>query len=310
MVDNVGTDGTDTVRNVEFLQFSDTVAPSAPVIGSATAGAGQATVRWTAPTVGIADSFSVKVLDVTTNPAGVQVGALRTAPAGATSLVVTGLTNGSKYTFQVLASNALGDSPFSAASNTVTPTATAAPGAPTIGTATAGNASATLTWTAPASNGGSAITGYTVRAFAGTVLARTQTVTGNVGTAVVTGLTNGTAYTFDVAAINAAGTGGFSARSAAVTPAAVPGAPTIGTATAGNASATVTWTAPASNGGSAITGYTVRAFAGTVLARTQAVTGNVGTVVVTGLTNGTAYTFDVAAINAGVRAGSRPERQR
>ena len=42
----------------------------------------------------------------------------------------------------------------------------------------------------------------------------------------------------------------------------------------------------------------MRAFAGTVLARTQAVTGNVGTVVVTGLTNGTAYTFDVAAVNA------------
>lgn len=218
VVDNVGIDGTDTIRNIEFLQFSDTVLPNAPVIGTATAGPGQATVRWTAPTVGVADTFSVKVLDVTTNPAGVQVGALRTAPAGATSLVVTGLTNGSQYRFQVLASNALGDSPFSALSNTVSPTTATAPGAPTIGTATAGNASATLTWTAPASNGGSAITGYTVRAFAGTVLARTQAVTGNVGTVVVTGLTNGTAYTFDVAAVNAVGTSGFSARTAAVTP--------------------------------------------------------------------------------------------
>ena len=119
VVDNVGVDGTDTIRNIEFLQFADNVLPNAPVIGTATAGAGQATVTWTAPTVGIADTFSVKVLDVTTNAAGVQVGALRTAPAGATSLVVTGLTNGSQYRFQVLASNALGDSPFSAASNTV-----------------------------------------------------------------------------------------------------------------------------------------------------------------------------------------------
>lgn len=218
-----GIDGTDTLRNVEFLQFSDTVAPNAPVIGVATAGDAQATVNFAAPTVGTASGFSVKVLDVTTNPAGVQLGALRAAPPGATSLVVTGLTNGSSYRFQVLATSALGDSQFSAVSNAVTPAPApvlTAPAAPTIGTATAGNASATLTWTAPASNGGSAITGYTVRAFAGTVLARSQAVTGNVGTVVVTGLTNGTAYTFDVAAINAVNTGAFSARSTAVTPTA------------------------------------------------------------------------------------------
>ena len=77
----------------------------------------------------------------------------------------------------------------------------------------------------------------------------------------VTGLTNGTAYTFTVAAINSVGTGPASAASNSVTPTdprhTVPGAPTIGTATAGNASATVTWTAPASNGGSAITGYVI-----------------------------------------------------
>ena len=73
----------------------------------------------------------------------------------------------------------------------------------------------------------------------------------------MTGLTNGTAYTFTVAAINAIGTGAASAQSNAVTPATVPGAPTIGTATRGNASATVTWTAPASNGGAVITGYVV-----------------------------------------------------
>ena len=137
------------------------------------------------------------------------------------------MTNGSQFRFQVLASNALGDSPFSAVSNAVTPAAAAAPGAPTVGTATAGNASATLTWTAPGSDGGSPITGYSVRAFAGAVLAKTQAVTGNVGTVVVTGLTNGTAYTFDVAAINAVGTGAFSARSAAVTPVAPAPADTV-----------------------------------------------------------------------------------
>ncbi|WP_326968254.1 peroxidase family protein [Arthrobacter sp. CG_A4] len=214
-----GIDGTDTLRNIEFLKFSDTVAPNAPVIGVATAGNAQATVNFAAPTVGTASGFLVKVLDA----AGAQVGALRPAPAGATSLVVTGLANGSAFRFQVQATSALGDSPFSAVSNAVTPAPApvlTAPGAPTIGTATAGDAAATLTWTAPASDGGSAITGYTVQAFAGATLARTQAVTGNVGTVVVTGLTNGTAYTFDVAAINAVGTGAASARSAAVTPVA------------------------------------------------------------------------------------------
>ncbi|MDQ0821165.1 Ca2+-binding RTX toxin-like protein [Arthrobacter sp. V4I6] len=303
-----GIDGTDTLRNVEVLQFSDSVAPNAPAIGTATAGNGRATVNFTAPTVGTANSFSVRVLDVTTDPAGVEVGTPRTAPADATSLVVAGLNNGSTYKFQVAATNDHGTSPFSAASNAVTPSLLAeatAPGAPAIGTATAGNASATLTWTAPASDGGSPITGYRVQAFAGTTVAATQTVTGNVGTVLVTGLTNGTAYTFDVAAINAVGTGAASAASNLATPVALAGAPTIGTATAGDASATLTWTAPASNGGSTITGYSVRAFAGTTLVRTQAVTGNISTVLVTGLTNGTAYTFDVAAINgAGTGAAS------
>ena len=69
----------------------------------------------------------------------------------------------------------------------------------------------------------------------------------------ITGLTNGTAYTFTVTATNAIGTGAASGASNSATPAGVPGAPTIGTATPGNTTASVTFTAPASNGGSAIT---------------------------------------------------------
>jgi hypothetical protein len=69
-------------------------------------------------------------------------------------------------------------------------------------------------------------------------------------------------------------------------PATVPGAPTIGIATTGNAQATVTFTAPASDGGSAITSYTATsspgAFSGNCTAPCNSI--NVG-----GLTNGVAY---------------------
>jgi hypothetical protein len=86
-------------------------------------------------------------------------------------------------------------------------------------TATAGNAQATLSWTAPSSNGGSAITGYTVTPFIGSTPQATQSFTGTSGN-IVTGLTNGTQYTFTVAATNAIGTGSASIPSNAVTPTA------------------------------------------------------------------------------------------
>ena len=90
------------------------------------------------------------------------------------------------------------------------------PDAPTIGTASAGIAQATVSFTAPSSNGGSAITSYTAtsspEAITGTV---TQSGSGNI---TVTGLTNSTAYTFTVTATNAIGTSLASAVSNSITP--------------------------------------------------------------------------------------------
>ncbi len=296
-------DGIDTLRNIERLVFSDTTVPAAPSIGTAVAGDGQATVNFTPP-AGLVTSFSVTVL----NAAGTQVGALRTAPADATSLVVTGLTNGTSYRFQVAAVNAEGTGPASGISNAVTPTAATVPvlaGPPVIGTPVAANASATVNWSAPAAvTNAPPVTGYVVRTFLGTsnTLVSTTTV-GNVTSTGIGSLTNGTGYTFDVAAVNSVGTGPVSARSAQVTPAApltAPAAPTIGTPVAGNASATVNWTAPAPAAGAApVTGYVIRTFVGTsntVFSTTPV--GNVTTSVITGLTNGTAYSFDVAATSA------------
>jgi hypothetical protein len=96
-----------------------------------------------------------------------------------------------------------------------------APGAPTGVSAVAGNAQATVSFTAPASNGGMPITSYTVTASPGGA-----TVGGSASPITVTGLTNGTSYTFTVTASNVAGTGPSSSMSNAVMPAApTPAAP-------------------------------------------------------------------------------------
>lgn len=87
------------------------------------------------------------------------------------------------------------------------------PNAPTIGTATAGDASASVAFTAPSNVGGGAITGYTVTSNPGGF-----TGTGATSPVTVSGLTNGTAYTFTVIATNAFGNSVPSAASNSVTP--------------------------------------------------------------------------------------------
>ena len=97
------------------------------------------------------------------------------------------------------------------------------PGTPTSLSATAGNAQVSLAWTAPADNGGTAITDYAVQfsSDSGATWSTFADGTSSATSATVTGLTNGTAYVFRVAAINAAGTGAYTAASSSVTPASI-----------------------------------------------------------------------------------------
>ena len=100
-------------------------------------------------------------------------------------------------------------------------------GAPVIGTATAGNGSATVGWTAPTTDGNSPITGYRVTASSSTVPAVSVLVGAAARTASVTGLINGATYQLDVVAVHAVGDGPSSGPSNAVTPATTPGTPVL-----------------------------------------------------------------------------------
>ncbi len=290
-------DGIDSVRNIERLQFSDgpvlVAAPAAPALLSVVPGTQSATVNFSfAGDTASLQSFTI-VATPTAGPAVTTTGISRTA----TSRVVTGLTAGVEFTFQVFAVSIFGSS---GGSNTATATPTAPvvlvpPAAPTIGTATAGNAQATVTWTPPAPNGGPAITSYELVTTPATIGPITGIASGATSR-VVTGLTNGVSYTFRVRAVNADGTGPLSAASNAVTPVAplAPLAPTIGTATRGNATATVTWT----DGARPVTNHNVQIFVAGVLTATRTNVGAGSSAVITGLTNGTTYRFRVVAVNA------------
>ena len=183
----------------------------APTSVTSIAGNGEATVSFTAP---LNDGGStITSYTATSNPGGITG---TVTQSGSGSIIVTGLTNDTAYTFTVTATNAIGTSAASAASNIVTPIANTVPDPPTIGTANAGNAQATISFTAPSNDGGSTITSYTATSNPGGITG-TVNQSGS-GSITVTRLTNDTAYTFSVTATNAIGTSAASAASNSATP--------------------------------------------------------------------------------------------
>src|SRR4051812_45608899 len=133
------------------------------------------------------------------------------------------------------------------------------PGAPAFNSATAGNGSVALSWSAPTSDGGSPVTGYKVYRSTSSGSEALLTTLGNQTSLTDTGLANGTTYYYKVSAVNGVGEGAQSSeRSAApAAPATAPSAPVLNSAVAGNASVTLAWIAPASDGGSPVTSYTI-----------------------------------------------------
>ncbi|WP_379159665.1 cadherin-like beta sandwich domain-containing protein [Paenibacillus sp. sgz5001063] len=175
-----------------------------PVLAAPTAGDAAVTLAWSP----VSGATGYKVF-ASTVP-GTYGTALATLGAAADSYTAAGLTNGTTYSFVVKAVNGGGDSEASAE---VSATPRTVPSAPVILGATAGDGQATINFTPPADNGGSAITSYEITASPGGSI-----TTGTASPITITGLANGTAYTFTVTAINGAGKSAKSASSSPITP--------------------------------------------------------------------------------------------
>ena len=270
--------------------------PSIVTGASATASNASAVVRFTAP----ASNGGAPIVSYTVTASTGQTCVITPTFPDPLGCTVNGLTNGTAVTFAVQANNGAYTSDSSTATIAVTPATV--PGAPTGVTGTSSEpGKVTITFTAPASNGGSAITEYVITSSPGGL---TCTATVPSTGCEITGLTNGTAYTFTAIARNLVGNSANSTPSAAVTPVGKPSIPTNIVVSAGNASATISFTAP-NTGGSAITRYDVEAYDENGVPISPALTCTLNVPFPTPLactfantlSNGLKYSFKVSATN-------------
>jgi hypothetical protein len=276
---------------VQALNSAGNGAAVSTVDLQAAEGDGEVTLTWVAPLAGNPVNYIVDygvVGSANWNSIDTQSTSL--------TYTVTGLTNGSVYDFRIIAMADQWTVQSYSSSIEVIPSGT--PTAPTV-SLVAGVNQITVSWTGATGNG-SAITDYVIRYRAnGSNVWRTASDgTGVNSEHVVTGLVNGTAYDFEVAAVNAIGTGTYS-QTVQASPRGAPNAPTILTVVTTTTTADVAWVDPANNGGAAITNYVVqykeRAAAAWTIYVGNEFTGS--SVVIRSLTPFTAYSFRVAAAN-------------
>ena len=222
-----------------------------------------------------------------------------------------------EYDIQVRAVNNNGAGPWTATSSGTTQAGP--PDAPAITTTTSGTRQVTLGWTAPGSDGGSAITKYQYRHSTDAGVTwnpdwtdvpdgdDTDTDPANETSHTVTGLTGGVVHTFELRAVNAQGASAPAETTA--TPVSAPGAPTGFDAASGTRQVTLGWTAPGSDGGSAITKYQYRHSTDAGVTwnpdwtdvpdgdDTDTDPANETSHTLTNLTNGTTYTIQLRAVN-------------
>ena len=271
---------------------STVVAPDTPTDLSATPGNRQVMLSWVQPSGGAALTHYEYEQDGS--------GTWTSTGSKAPSYTVTGLTNGQSYTFKVRAVNSAGPSAASG-SRTATPTTTE-PEAPESLRFTPGDQQVTLRWRAPPNDGGEPITHYEYEQDgSGTWISTGGTATSHT----VRGLNNGQTYMFRVRAVNALGSGAVVTLEATPSPSTgggggggprqtAPSAPRNLLAEGGDGQVKLTWEAPENDGGSEIRDYQYRIDG---KGRWISIGSTDTTHTVTGLVNGTAYVFEVQAVN-------------
>lgn len=265
--------------------------PSCPRNVVAEAGNGKIDVVWEPPS----DLGGVRLLCyvVSAHPPQAHVSPVEVA-ADTCVATLTDCKNGASVAARVVAKNEAGESE-AGMSGPVTPLAEP-PARVTEVVANAADRAASVSWKAPAFDGGCPITHYIVSAApSGTTVEVPADRYAEVVDTVVTGLANGEPTTFSVVAVNDAGSSPASQQSVAVRPAGVPGAPTAVSASAGNHQAVVTWHAPENDGGSEVTEYIVTASSSEIPALRVPATTLAATI--RGLMNGDPVCFTVAAVN-------------
>ena len=270
-------------ESVASDSFTPRTTPSAPSITSVTAGDSTVSVVFTAGATGgsVITDFEYQLngagswfsLGTTSSPASI------------------GVTNGVAYTVKLRAVNVAGSGAESDASDSFTPRTT--PSAPIV-VATAGDGSASISFTAGA-DGGASITKYQYQLGSGSWV----DAVGTSSPISISGLTNGTNYNIKLRAVNSAGDGAAS-DAVSVTPRTVPGAPSITSVTPGDSTVSVAFTAGAT-GGSSITDYEYQ-LNGSGSWFSLGTTSSPASI---GVTNGLAYTVKLRAVNvAGSGAAS------
>ena len=262
--------------------------PSAPTLTSVLLGDSFETLNFTAPS----DNGGTPITSYTAN--ALLTGTVIKSSTGTSSpITITGLTNGTSYTFNVVATNLIGNS---VVSNTITDTPGKVPSPPTNGTVTVNDSSLTVAFTSPTDNGGYSISSYTASALlSGTVV---KSVTGTTSPITITGLTNGTSYTINIVATNARGNSTIYTLTGNFTPGKITDAPTIGSVIIGDQLATINFTPPVSQPGYPITKFTVKtSTTGTPIPNVDGPS-TATSITVTGLVPKTNYTFVVTATNS------------
>ena len=293
----VATNGTADAVGGGYLDANAALAsvpavPGAPDIQRVVSGDGIVTLVWSAPTTGGAPltgySITPYIAGVAQTP--------KVFSSTDNGVNVTGLNNGTTYTFTVAALNANGPGIVSGMSDAVT---VGTPVAPTNVVVTPGNAQVALNWVAPIANNGSTITGYVIAPFLNGIAQTQQHVPLATG-ATVGGLTIGVSYTFEVAATSNRGTGDFSPPTDPITVGAPGGVTIIAVSPASNG-AIIRYTAAAANG-APVTHYGIQVFDGGSHLVEGGMFSNATTQTVLGLNNGSAVRLQVTAYN-GVGAG-------